>query len=114
MNIKFKQRITTDTIQVTCRDEGGISYEELYKRHRQKGDFHVDVHYFIDRMGFTHEGRQETAVAGIDLEEIANTLHILVDIEGKLNDCQRVALHELLEVLQMRYPNAKLRKEEFN
>lgn len=65
-------------------------------------------------MGFTHEGRQETAVAGVDLEEIANTLHILVDIEGKLNDCQRVALHELLEVLQMRYPDANLRKEESN
>lgn len=65
-------------------------------------------------MGFTHEGRQETAIAGIDLEGINSTLHILVDIEGKLNDCQRVALHELLEVLQMRYPDANLRKEESN
>lgn len=96
---------------MTCRDEGGISYEELYKRHRKKGDFHVDVHYFIDRRGFAHEGRQETAVAGIDLEGADNALHILVDTEDRLNDCQQVTLRELLEILKMRYPHAILEKE---
>jgi len=111
-DIVFKKRSSTTGIVVKVADKGGMSFKDLLKSHRQKGDFHVDDHFYIDNSGYIEAGRLLEDVAGFIYDDCNTSVHILVDGEnGKINDCQQQSVNNLLTSLADAYPDAVVRWE---
>lgn len=108
--MKFRSRKTTNYLYVVQRDTGGLSVPELQAAARRRGDLAIGYHYVVQENGVVEQGREPYAVAGHNFENPETSIYILVDIggRGRLTDSQKVALEDLLDMLQGEHPRAKL------
>ena len=109
MSLTYKQRQETKTIVLVHKDYNNNTYQQLYRKCRQEGNFDTGYHYFIDRIGRLTADREETAVAGWDLDNNTSSLYVLIDTpNGKLTDSQNFELSDLLEQFKTKYPEATI------
>lgn len=108
--MKFRSRKTTDYLYVVRKDTGGLSVPELQAEARRRGDLAIGYHYVVQENGKVEQGREPYAVAGHNFAHPENSIYILVDIgdRGRLTDAQKVALEDLLDMLQGEHPGARL------
>lgn len=103
IEIKFKKRQRTDKIIILEADLGGMSFEELLKEHLRKGDFFVDVHFYVDVYGRITIGRRIESLSGFAEKEAQDSIYIMADIDRELNDSQKYSMRKLINTLNEIY-----------
>mgnify|MGYP000492086536 FL=1 len=112
-------RTATDLLVVHCsatRPTQDIGVRDITQWHIQRGFDTVGYHYVIRRNGEVERGRPENAVGahvrGHNVNSIGICLAGGVDNAGKpannFTAAQFVALHQLLDELRKRYPEARV------
>ena len=112
-------RTATDLLVVHCsatRPTQDIGVRDITQWHIQRGFDTVGYHYVIRRNGEVERGRPENAVGahvrGHNVNSIGICLAGGVDNAGKpannFTAAQLVALHQLLDELRKRYPDARV------
>lgn len=112
-------RTATDLLVVHCsatRPAQDIGVRDITQWHIQRGFDTVGYHYVIRRNGEVERGRPENAVGahvrGHNVNSIGICLAGGVDNAGKpannFTAAQFVALHQLLDELRKRYPEARV------
>lgn len=112
-------RTATDLLVVHCsatRPTQDIGVRDITQWHIQRGFDTVGYHYVIRRNGEVERGRPENAVGAHVRGHNANSIGIClaggVDNAGKpannFTAAQFVALHQLLDELRKRYPDARV------
>jgi len=112
-------RTATDLLVVHCsatRPTQDIAVRDITQWHIQRGFDTVGYHYVIRRNGEVERGRPENAVGahvrGHNVNSIGICLAGGVDNAGKpannFTAAQFVALHQLLDELRKRYPEARV------
>lgn len=112
-------RTATDLLVVHCsatRPTQDIGVRDITQWHIQRGFDTVGYHYVIRRNGEVERGRPENAVGahvrGHNTHSIGICLAGGVDNAGKpannFTAAQFVALHQLLDELRKRYPDARV------
>lgn len=112
-------RTATDLLVVHCsatRPTQDIGVRDITQWHIQRGFDTVGYHYVIRRNGEVERGRPENAVGAHVRGHNANSIGIClaggVDADGKpannFTAAQFVALHQLLDELRKRYPDARV------
>lgn len=103
--IGFKERTETRYIYVVPLGTEPMSYEELVHKARRNGEYDGGFHFYITMEGDIVEARPEQAVASPFLENSEKSIYIVAETEQKLNDCQKVALEELVDTIKSHYAN---------
>jgi len=112
-------RTATDLLVVHCsatRPTQDIGVRDITQWHIQRGFDTVGYHYVIRRNGEVERGRPENAVGAHVRGQNVNSIGIClaggVDNAGKpannFTAAQFVALHQLLDELRKRYPEARV------
>lgn len=114
-----QHRTATELLVVHCSATGpaqNIGVREITQWHIQRGFDTVGYHYVIRRDGTLETGRPESAIGAHVKGHNANSIGVClvggVDTAGKpannFNHAQFLALGELLDQLQSRYPDARI------
>lgn len=104
MNFKLRKETKYFCVvkKLVCKDAA-----QLYKEARRRGDLDTGYHYIVDSLGNITTDRPSEAVAGWNLKDNEVSVYVLVDANKKLNDSQKLVVHNLQNTY---YPKTKYKE----
>lgn len=112
--LKFRDREDTLFVRVYWHNLRGQSIPELLKDiRRKKGDFTAPYHLIITKDGNVHQFRNLEAVAGYELADSEEGVHIMVDSPSSdaMTRVQKMSLDDVMQEVETKYPD--LEKENY-
>ena len=103
MRLRYKKRIETKAVYFIANGNPYSSFEETYRNARRQGMYDTGYHYYIDGFGNVYEDRPHDVVASSSFEDSTSSIYVLLETEDRPTDCQRIAIADLLEILEDKY-----------